>query len=159
MTVDNAIKIFASFLNNSWNTISPLIRERSYTSNEDSLNDWLQANWEVLVERKILNLGKYLEVYGDGADFNGASSRITNIDALPHFRIIIKSTSSRKVYDILNENFIQVDGLVFYKFIKFENNFYKEEPFFDHVLAVDTFDVERVFFIDDIRFELEKIIS
>mgnify|MGYP000073187604 FL=1 len=46
----------------------------------------MQANWELLVERKILPLNEYLEVYGDGADFNGISSRITDINiAATHY--------------------------------------------------------------------------
>lgn len=73
MQIDKAIKNFADFLNSSWLIVYPLLVERSYTSNEESINDWLQANWELLVERKVLNINEYLEVYGDGADYHGAS--------------------------------------------------------------------------------------
>jgi len=68
MTTDNAIRIFSEFLNSSWTIVNQLLIDRNYTSNEDSLNDWLQSNWEFLVERKILKLNDNLEVYGDGAD-------------------------------------------------------------------------------------------
>lgn len=86
MNANEIIKFFSDFLNTSWNYVIPLLSERTYTSNEDSINDWMQANWELLVERKILPLNEYLEVYGDGTDFNGISSRITDINiAATHY--------------------------------------------------------------------------
>ena len=74
--LNQIIRMFSMFLNNSWNIVIPLLRNRSYTTDESSINDWIQSNWEILVERKILEINNDLEVYGSGADFNEESSRI-----------------------------------------------------------------------------------
>lgn len=70
MDINIAIRIFARFLNCSWDIIKPLLPNRHYSSSDDaSMADWVQANWEILVEKKILLPDEYLGFYGDGADF------------------------------------------------------------------------------------------
>lgn len=39
MNANEIIKSFSDFLNTSWNYVIPLLSERTYTSNEDSIND------------------------------------------------------------------------------------------------------------------------
>ena len=66
--------------------------------------DWLQANWELIVEGLLLpgeNLA--LEPYGDGADCNGTSSRVLYPNRLPSHRLVCKSLNDRFVYDVLND--------------------------------------------------------
>src|SRR5690606_2936732 len=104
MDIDKAIRVFSDFLNKSWGVIIPLLSDRSYTTDESSKSDWLQSNWEILVERKVLQLNEYLEVYGEGADFNGVSSRITNIGSFPtHFVKVLVNNDK----DILNNSEIE----------------------------------------------------
>lgn len=158
MTVDNALRIFMQFLNHSWCTVSPLLNNRQYTTDTDSVNDWLQANWEVLVERRVLDFNNYLEVYGDGADFHGASSRIINPDALPNFRVVLKPKVGSRVHDILNDEPVILQDTTFEKFVGFRNGFYNLEPDFHFVLITDNIlDVERVVAVEDIKFELERL--
>jgi hypothetical protein len=83
MEINKAVRVFASFLNASWDIVMPLLLERKYTTDESSISDWLQANWEILVEKKILKQNEYLETYSEGADYNGSSSRMNDIEALP----------------------------------------------------------------------------
>jgi hypothetical protein len=155
MAIDKAIKIFAQFLNNSWITASQLLIDRSYTTNEDSINDWLQANWELLVERKVLMINEHLEVYGEGADFNGSSSRITDISALPNFKLKIKSKNGNDVLDVLNNEKVRLNNVTFDKIVGFKNGFYKLVPDFSYVLITDdNLGIERVVALDDIEFEL-----
>src|SRR5687768_9177207 len=48
------------------------------------LDDWTQATWEFLVERAFPAEARiFLEVYGPGADLNGASSRVSLPEAVP----------------------------------------------------------------------------
>ena len=68
MEIDKAIRIFSDFLNSSSEIVTPLLIDRHYTSDESSIGDWLQANWEILVEKKVLKQNEYLEIYSDGAD-------------------------------------------------------------------------------------------
>jgi len=158
MTTDNAIRIFSEFLNSSWTIVNQLLIGRNYTSNDDSLNDWLQSNWEFLVERKILKINDYLEVYGDGADFNGASSRITDPNAVANFKIKVISKNNKPVYDVLNEEKITLVNTNFNKLIGFKNGFFIMEPEFNFVLLDDkNTSTERVVRLNDIEFELEKL--
>lgn len=158
MDIDKAIRVFSDFLNSSWIIVSQLLLNRDYTSNEDSINDWLQANWELLVERKVLKVNEYLEVYGDGADYNGASSRITDPEALPNFKVIIKTKNGNSVLDILNNEQVRFENVTFDKIVGFKNGFYTLEPEFKYVLITDdNLGLERVVAMGDIEFALERL--
>lgn len=155
MNVDNAIRLFAIFLNASWTSTTQLLTERYYTSNEDSVNDWLQANWEILVERKILEIGEYLEVYGEGADFNGASSRITDPTSFPTYMIQVLAKNGSSIYDFLNEEETASISLTFEKLVGFRDGFYVLEPDFNFVLLTDqNMSLERVVRLIDVKFDL-----
>lgn len=153
MNVNEIIKYFSDFLNVSWNCAIPLLSERAYTSNEDSINDWMQANWELLVERKILPLNEYLEVYGDGADFNGVSSRITDMNRVATYYL---SVSIYAGVDLLTNEKVNNSIFLFEKFVGFKAGFYTVAPPFKYVLVLDSNDVERVFHIESTIFELYR---
>ena len=155
MSIDRIIKHFPGFLNASWNCVIPLLSERAYTSNEDSINDWMQANWELLVERKILPLNEYLEVYGDGADFNGVSSRITDMNRIATYYL---SVSIYTGLDLLTNEKVNNSIFLFEKFVGFKAGFYTIAPPFQYVLELDNNNVERVFHIESTNFELYKIV-
>lgn len=44
MNLDTAIRLFAKFINESWETVIPLLEDRGYTPDESSIADWLQSN-------------------------------------------------------------------------------------------------------------------
>jgi hypothetical protein len=154
--VDKIIRIFVDFLNASWNIVDPLTSGREYSSDEASRNDWLQANWEILIERKILPLNSYLDVYGEGADFNGQSSRITDPACVSsHYISILVSKS----VDLLNDQMIIDDRYILDEFVSFSGGFYKVCSPFKHVLIYDKQTrCERVFAISDVKFELVGIV-
>ncbi len=93
------LKRFSSFLATSWEEVSLLSAADSTGS---FTIDWLQANWEILVEG-LLGQGIVLEPYGDGADCNGASSRVLYPDRLPTHQIICKPLQGSQIFDALNE--------------------------------------------------------
>lgn len=158
MNINKEIGKFVDFLNSSWIIVSQLLVNRDYTSNEDSINDWLQANWELLVERKVLKVNEYLEVYGDGADYNGSSSRITDPEAQPSFKVIVKTKNGNSVLDLLNNEQIRFENVTFDKIVGFKNGFYTLEPEFNYVLITDDdLGLERVVAIDDIEFTVERL--
>ena len=158
MKIDIAINTFVNFLNSSWIIVSQLLFERDYTTDEDSTNDWLQANWELLVERKVLKVNEYLEIYGEGADYNGASSRIIDPEALPNFKIIVKTKNGNSILDVLNNEQVRFENVTFDKIVGFKNGFYTLEPEFKYVLITDdNLGLERVVAIDDIEFGLERL--
>ena len=155
MDIDKAIRIFSDFLNKSWNIIIPLLSDRSYTTDESSRSDWLQSNWELLVERKVLQLNEYFEVYGDGADFNGESSRITDIasNATHSVKVLVN-----KGNDILNSSEVENAKFTFERLVGFRDGFYTNIPPFDFVLVHDEeTSIERVFLLNQIKFEIQSI--
>jgi hypothetical protein len=158
MIVDSSIKTFAQFLNKSWDLVQELLKNRDYTTDSSSISDWLQANWELLVERKILNINEYLEVYDEGADFYGISSRITDINALPTHTIIAK-LKDKVAIDILNNQKISDDTeFIFDRLVGFKNNYYTEYPEFLYALLFDaTVNIERVICLDNIHFEVVRL--
>ncbi len=119
MNINDIVKEYASFLNQSWNNVLPLLMGRNYTTDEFAINDWLQMNWEMLVERKILSINEYLEPYGDGVDYNGASSRISDINAIATHKLIGNS-NCKSVFDYLNNNHVIVETVIFDRFVGFK---------------------------------------
>jgi len=149
MNIDSAIRIYAEFLNASWNIVNPLLENRGYNTKEQCAYDWLQANWELLVERKVLPLDCYLTVYGSGADFNKASSRITDVNALPTHDVNVWIEEGM---DLLNGVILKQTCCCFEELVNFK------EPFFNCVLATDLINhTERIFSLSDIVFQLKAI--
>ena len=156
MEINKEIRAFASFLNASWNIVVPLLSGREYTSDESSIGDWLQANWEILIEKKILKQNEYLEVYSEGADYNGSSSRMNDIEALATHNISI--VPQNKAIDILNNEIISSkEELEFDRLVGFQNGFYINQPPFNYALLIDNSGIERVLSLDEITFKLQSI--
>lgn len=156
MEINQAVGIFASFLNASCDIVMPLLLSREYTSDGSSIGDWLQANWEILVEKKVLKQNEYLEVYRDGADYNGASSRMNDIEAMSTHTI--KVLPNNEAIDILNNEIINdKERLEFDRLVGFQNGFYTDQPPFDYALLADSSGMERVLSLDEITFELQRI--
>ena len=151
--LNQIIRMFSMFLNNSWNIVIPLLRNRSYTTDESSINDWIQSNWEILVERKILEINNYLEVYGSGADFNEESSRITDIKALPTYFI---SVFVEEAEDILNKEQIKNKEYNFEKLVGCKDCCYIDAPPFDFVFIEDE-EKERVFSLNKVELKVKKV--
>lgn len=157
MNLDMAVRYFAKFVNESWASVIPLLEDRSYTTNESSIADWLQSNWEILVERKVLKLNQYLDVYGAGADINGSSSRITDLSALPNYAVKVNSRFGKKITDLLNDEQVLITDSNFLELVSFKDGFYQKEPQFEFVLLEDDIGVERVVSIEEVKFELIEI--
>jgi len=156
MEINQAVRIFSSFLNASWDIVMPLLLSREYTSDDSSIGDWLQANWEMLVEKKILKQDEYLEIYSDGADYNGASSRMNDIEALPTHTLTAFPNS--KAVDVLNNEIISSkEAFEFDRLVGFQNGFYINQPPFNYALLNDSSGVERVLSLDEITFKLQRI--
>jgi len=137
----------------------PLVSMCEKASGVDSLcADWLQANWELLVEgplSKRLGASVFLEAYGNGADANGASSRILNPASIATHKVICVPREY-PIRDLLNG--ISVDafmpGMALEKLVSLESDgWYYEKPPFDSVLVL-RHDSAMVFSINDVWFAL-----
>lgn len=156
MIINREIRAFATFLNASWDIVVPLLSSREYTSDESSIGDWLQANWEILIEKKILKQNEYLEIYGDGADYNGASSRMNDVKALPTHKVTV--FLNEQAIDILNnEVIISKDDFEFGSLVGFYDGFYINQPPFNYVLLFDNSGIEKVLSLNDVSFKIQLI--
>lgn len=147
MDVTDILESFRHFLRTSWVGLPEWIKDID-NNGDDDLNDWIQANWESLVETKINKLQcrqfdtdklVTLEVFGYGAD-NGTSSRIFRPGDLP-------------------THFIEINGS--YRFDSFgtkitEDIFEIEFPF-DHLRATDDNGIEILLPTSNVTFMLREI--
>ena len=116
MTLDNTLSDFRKFLLLNFELMSELLSSDNDT--QELLDDWKQANWEVIVEFRLKYLkliDGFIDVYGNGADCNGASSRVFLPDALPTSAVQIKP------------------NYIFHSFGTLNNGYFIQEPPFDYV--------------------------
>lgn len=135
MSIHELLKRFSNLLVSSWEDLSVLSRGDHSGS---FIQDWTQANWELIVERMIDQENLVLEPYADGSDCNGASSRILYPDRVPTHKIICKSKNNQPLYDILNQCNVNtsLDEFVFDRLVSMgKDGWYYELPPFDKVLA------------------------
>ena len=159
ISVDRLIRSFANLLRLCWSEIE---QTSQYVQMDSYLEDWLQANWEMFVEG-ALPPGTFLRIYGDGADCNGASSRVWMPDAVATHQIIcLPKTEKMKVVDRLNGGELDfgTTGLPFDRLVTIEESKYSESPPFDHAFfdPHDGPDYRDLYaaHIDDLRFLLAR---
>ena len=120
----------------------------SYWGNLESLSkndptgslrvDWLQANWDLIVEGLLADAGIVLEPYGDGADCNGESSRVLYPDRIPNHKLVCTSLSGHILYDFLNHKELNIskEEIIFDRFVCIgKDGWYYEAPPFDKILG------------------------
>jgi len=133
--INHRLNIFIKFLNNSWQTMQPLFDSDKTGSLQI---DWLQANWEMIVEGAFPANEFILESYGDGADCNGASSRVLYPNRLPTHRITVAGSNGEAVYDVLGRQKLDTsdEPIIFDRFVGFDRkSWYFEKPIFTHFLG------------------------
>ncbi len=97
-TLDSSMNRFRTFLCDTWMGLPEWMRVEE--GDQPALRDWLQANWEILVEDNVsaeLSTSKpgfskhrcYFEVYARGSDSSSQSHRVSDPDALATHEIHI----------------------------------------------------------------------
>jgi hypothetical protein len=125
--VDAVLARFRLFLETSFSHIDPIY---AGNENEEDLKDaWLQANWELLVERILCRGFEFLVEYGVGADlYDDFTSRIFYPRGVATHKITVHSRYDRPVANLLDSKLIQLDSpeleLDFYKFCYSHGGFY-----------------------------------
>ena len=88
MDVNTAVINFHKFLINSYEILKNIESNEVF---EEIQNDFYQTNWKLLVESIVCTIGKeYLSEYGQGADCNPQSSRVSFPDKKANTKIICK---------------------------------------------------------------------
>ena len=157
--INNLIHNFIIFLRNSWEHLQTIF---SYDHTSSLKNDWLQANWELLVEGFLFEKEEkqiYLEIYGDGADINGSSSRVLYENKLPTHVVHCIPKDNKTLIDCLTKKSILFpkEGVPLDRFVTMKkNNWYSENIPFDKALVIFQ-SKEFVIDINDLDFILIKI--
>ena len=157
MDVDEIVRNFQQFLEASWQSVEsmlPLTPE-----GEHFRLDWLQANWEILVEAVIHPGGaSFLEFYGEGAECNGASSRVWKPDAEATHRICCVPTDGNEVTDLVTGRSIEPQDLDFFGFgTPDRERFQFLHPPFNVVVLNDREGIDFIIRLEDVRFEMRAL--
>lgn len=64
MSINPLIINFHSFLISCWPSISKIVEELNWDDNPYFIENWMQANWELIVEGQILESENLLVPYG-----------------------------------------------------------------------------------------------
>lgn len=130
--ITDEILHFSFFLNSSWSSVLFYIND----SDADLLN-WLQANWELLVESKICSNGEFIDIYGDGADLENEFSRVTFPSLNSTHKIIVKMKNS-ECYDFFSKTyFTKLNDYSFNEFISITDGISDKKPPFDYVEIIN----------------------
>ena len=141
MTPDVVVRGFQVFLRDSWESVGRILGAGD-SACSSLQNDWLQANWELLIETQLCRSGvQFLEVYGEVADCNGSSSRVWMPEALPTHRVVCLSASTDPVKDEITSRSIDVRNLTFDGFVHWSEGQYRVSPPFDAILLSSQTDV------------------
>ncbi len=132
MNTDKVIRSFAEFLTISWESAH---RFGKVGARKDLIDDWTQANWEMLVEATLFPSGSgFLEVYGDGADCNGASSRVFHPEAVVTHRIRCRPAAGGVLRDVGTGDRVDPERTLFWGFVNWNGATFDPEPPFNAVL-------------------------
>ena len=141
MSVDSTVASFATFLRQSWTAIDALKQAVPASEGDAIVADWLQANWELLVEAALRfatrDSGLFLERYAEGADCNDRSSRVWMPGALPTHRVLCQPRGGLELRDLLTGSVLSSKRLIaFDRYVsRTPAGWYAQSPPFDHVLA------------------------
>lgn len=150
--IDGAVRAFSKAIAAAWQHALPV---STASSNPNFINDWLQANWEMLVEA-VLPRGTYLEVYGEGADVSVGSSRVCAPDAHATAAIVVKTRPGiLSVRERLTgeEVSVPLHGFAVEEFVAIDGSWYARREPFDCVL-VESASGPLVFRVHDVVFDL-----
>lgn len=84
--VTSHISKFRNYIAGVWHVMEELIKNHDWEKDPDFIEDWLQANWECLVEQELLGKGKYLLPFRRCA----SGKRINHPDAVPEYVIRVE---------------------------------------------------------------------
>ena len=149
MIVDAVLFEYLKFLNSSWPAANDF--GKRFLQHEEFIDDWLQANWELMVESVLLDGAGYLEVYGDGAEINDPSSRILRPEELPTHKIGCRRKGLTNPYNLVNNQQIDLHEMGFWGFVHWDGLVYRKEPEFNAVLFETASDIAIVK-VEDLEF-------
>ncbi len=148
--ITDHIRKFRDFLNVCWPHVDDLMEDHDWDDDGNFIDDWLQVNWEFLVERELLESHGFLTPFSL-LDFQ---KRITYPEQLPTYTVIAKST--KNVFDFRGKILPPTHTFRLFSFLSHTERGIGLYPPFDlaNVLDENTQQETIVRFID-VRFYLD----
>ena len=159
--LDKSVDAFLGLLRTSWSGVRATLVE-SAGWDESVMSDWMQANWEMIVEAALSRNGAVaLVVYGDGADCNAGSSRVWKPSALPTHAVACRPARATAKDQLTGDDVrFPANGLPLSEFVTMADGsgWYRACPPFDCVL-LDAGGEEVVVELSELRFALLTVES
>lgn len=156
--ITNHIMLFREFLNISWDhVIYKIMDEHDWDDDGNFIYNWMQINWELLVERELLGKSFNLSQFSS----THLSDNILHPNVKPDFMVVGKS--SRDLIDIRSGKEIsknQTLRLFTFKTHTYESKGFAFGPPFEvaGLIDIETNELYHVLF-EELSFWLEKFIS
>lgn len=143
MSINQLIINFHDFLISCWPSISRIVEELNWDDNPYFIENWIQANWELIVEVQILESGDFLVPYGYE---RSSECRYTKKGSNLTHRVICKQKNQPEY------------RYGFLCFVTNNDGVFKLEPPFDFIDVEDLCTGARLSLaFDDVEFFIEKI--
>ncbi|GEM_PF-2631392 len=147
-TLDTTLENFRLFLCDTWTSLPEWMRLEE--GEQPALHDWLQANWEILVEDNVTaeiaaaepGFGKlrcYLEAYAQGGGSYSQSRRVSDPEALPTHEIHVGY------------------GYRFDSFGTEQGDSFIHAPPFDYLMGINDTGESMWFKVNAVKYSIEKI--
>lgn len=152
LDITKTITDFRNFLVAAWPYVDNLIDSHDWDNDGYFIDEWLQVNWEFLVERELLNNKGFLIPFRRFLDAN----RITNISVIANYEVIAKKKNED--ISLENKNKLPFDkDLRLFGFCTIIDEGFGLYPPFDIVKLIDD-STEKIYRIPfaDLSFYLKK---
>lgn len=142
MKIEDLVLNFKCFMISSWPQLENIMGNLDWDDQPYFLDDWLQANWELIVERQLEIEGIVLPAYGYNQD---TEARYTKVGFSETHKVVC--------------NIAGVDKeKLFLKLVSKSDAGFSLEPPFDHVLVKGIGNKELEYYnIGDVKFSLVKL--
>lgn len=154
LNVSGQILKFRNFLLDSWEDLDSLMETHDWEDDGRFTDDWLQVNWEFLVERQLLKGKGFLNSYG----IYHAKARVTEPQAEMTHEIVCKSKDAKSLIDVRTGEIIPRIELIFSCFLTRVDNSFGLYPPFDYAVLVSIDRKQRFHVhVDQLEFFLHRI--
>ncbi len=155
MNVTTSIIKYLNYINDNWHRVEDSINLYSIPEDmliHDAFDNWLQFNWEIMVELAICDSGTFLVPYGGGADILSDSERVTHPYAKEVYEIICKPIQD-KVYDAFTNEELFLKNYRFHRFVKRDIDTFTDYPPYNCIVLENLFIDEYCYItVKDIQF-------
>ena len=153
MQPNDLIYAFRDYLNSSLPQVMQMLSELE--EYDESLSDWMQSSWEMLVETALFyGSKKSLVIYGDGADVCKGSSRVTFPELSATHRVACHSGVIKK--DLVSRVEIDIANCEFEQFVCWNDGKYTFDGFLNSIL-LSKGNQYFVVSIDDVVFSVVEV--